>query len=390
MMRKGSDAKAALMIANRLQSSGKYKVTNYKDIKNTVKSQRKGSWLDFVKAHSNMRTAKGLLDLKAISKLWKAKGSKALEDEKTKCDCTQMGLYDPAPRKPKREVILKIEGFESKYVSSDKWDKYPMKLIIERDTDKIRGNDMTYITLDRGYPNSKTISRVLSYGHLTQFTTFKTYRQQVEKGYQIDLKIHTNRFQNNVDLVISFVPQGKNIFAVYFYENNEREVAYFETDEEGYLQIEKLKNKHAELFYDAAPRRQHGVTRPPKRWFYAMLKGIKERSDVRDPGAIVGNIWKKLTPQKKASIKAREASGKHFSYDLPLPEDKPTRGTGTLRMVKPFKLAEVQVNLSIKDYLSALKSGLFSKMKRNDGTTALVARCKSENKNCNIFVDKVT
>jgi hypothetical protein len=35
--------------------------------------QHKGSWLDFVKAHKNMRTKKGLLDLKAIAKLWKLK-----------------------------------------------------------------------------------------------------------------------------------------------------------------------------------------------------------------------------------------------------------------------------------------------------------------------------
>lgn len=129
--------------------------------------------------------------------------------------------------------------------------------------------------------------------------------------------------------------------------------------------------------------------RPPKRWFYAMLKGIKSRSDVRNPQAVVASIWHRLSPGKQADIKKREVSGERFKYDLPLPEDKATRGTGTLRMVKPFKLAEVQVNLSLKDYIAALKSGLFSKMKRGDGTTALVARCKSPEKNVNVFVDKV-
>lgn len=39
--------------------------------------RRKGSaWLTFVKQHKHMRTSKGLLDLKAISKLWKLKKAK--------------------------------------------------------------------------------------------------------------------------------------------------------------------------------------------------------------------------------------------------------------------------------------------------------------------------
>lgn len=205
------------------------------------KKQHRTSWLDFVKAHKNMRTAKGLLDLKAISKLWKK--------EKT---------YDPG------------------------W--------------------------NAGRKN-KLWNRVNKYS----------------RSSSDDVKGHLRRT------------------------------------------------------YD-----------PPKSWFAAMYTGIKNRSDVRNPAAIVSNIWKKLTPQKRAIISAQAKKGKSFKYDLPLPDDRATRGTGTLRMVKPFKLAEVQVNLSLKDYLAALKSGLFSKMKRNDGTTALVARCKSENKNCNIFVDKVT
>lgn len=138
----------------------------------------------------------------------------------------------------------------------------------------------------------------------------------------------------------------------------------------------------------AHDRRTFDPTKP-RRWFDAMVKGIKARSDVRNPYAVVNNIWNKLTPAKKTSIKAREAKGEQFKYDLPLPDDRATKGIGTVRMVKPFKLVEIQVNLSIKDYLAALKSGLFSKMKRNDGSTALVARCKSNAGNVNAFVDQV-
>ncbi len=126
----------------------------------------------------------------------------------------------------------------------------------------------------------------------------------------------------------------------------------------------------------------------PSRWYEAMVRGIKKSSDVRNPYAIVKSIWAKLSPSKRLEIKHREAKGERFHYDLPLPDDRATRGIGTLRMVKPFKLTEVQVNISPKDYLAALHSGLFQKMKREDGSIALVARCKSQKKNCNIFVDK--
>lgn len=146
---------------------------------------------------------------------------------------------------------------------------------------------------------------------------------------------------------------------------------------------------HWRRTFDPVSEKVHGISRPPKKWFYAMLEGIRKRSDVRNPAAIVGNIWRKLKPSKRLEIKRREATGEHFRYDLPLPEDATTKGSGTLRMVKPFNLVEAQVNLSLKDYISALKSGLFSKMKRQDGSTALVARCKSDNKNVNIFVDKL-
>ncbi len=130
-------------------------------------------------------------------------------------------------------------------------------------------------------------------------------------------------------------------------------------------------------------------SRIPSRWYEAMVRGIKKSSDVRNPYAIVKSIWAKLSPSKRLEIKQREAKGERFHYDLPLPDDRVTKGQGTLRMVKPFKLTEVQVNISPKDYLAALHSGLFQKMKREDGSIALVARCKSQKKNCNIFVDKV-
>lgn len=132
---------------------------------------------------------------------------------------------------------------------------------------------------------------------------------------------------------------------------------------------------------------------PPKRWYEAMVRGIKKSSDVRNPYAIVKSIWARLSSSKRSEIHSREAKGERFKYDLPLPKDLATRGIGTVRMVKPFKLAEVQVNLSVKDYLSARASGLFNRMKRHDGTTALVARCKARpstsDKNVNLFVDKV-
>jgi hypothetical protein len=210
------------------------------------KKQRTGAWLDFVKSHKHMRTAKGLLDLKAISKLWKKE----------------------------KPLDLTIKGSKQK---------------------------------------SMRLARHLRKEHPST------------KG---KMKVH-----------------------------------------------------------DPAPR---SSTAPPKSWFKAMYQGIKTHSDVRNPAAIVSNIWKKLTPAKRLAISQKASKTGTFKYDLPLPQDLVTRGTGTLRMVKPFKLAEVQVNLKLSDYLAALKSGLFSKMKRNDGSTALVARCKSATKNCNIFVDKVT
>lgn len=130
--------------------------------------------------------------------------------------------------------------------------------------------------------------------------------------------------------------------------------------------------------------------RPPKRWFYAMLSGIRKRSDVSPESAkrVVADIWYRLTPKKRAQIKAREIRGEKFVYDLPLPEDFETKGAGTVRIVKSFKLAEVQANVSHAAFVRMSRSGLFEKMKRQDGSTALVKRCKSQRGNCNIFVDR--
>lgn len=155
--------------------------------------------------------------------------------------------------------------------------------------------------------------------------------------------------------------------------------------------------------YDPAPRRHRGqhtlttttrqktlpISRPPKNWFHAMLEGIRKRSDVRNPASIVGSIWRRLSPRKRAEIKRRELKGEKFAYDLPLPEDHATRGSGTVRVVKPFKLAEVQVNVPGQAYSRILKSRLFQRMKRQDGSIALVKRCKSNQGNCNIFVDRM-
>lgn len=137
---------------------------------------------------------------------------------------------------------------------------------------------------------------------------------------------------------------------------------------------------------------QMGLYDPDRRvktWFKAMVEGIRKRSDVRNPASIVASIWRRLSPSKRAEIKRKEAAGEKFAYDLPLPEDHATRGTGTVRVVKPFKLAEVQVNVPREAYNRILGSGLFQRMKRNDGSIALVKRCKSNQGNCNIFVDRM-
>jgi len=153
--------------------------------------------------------------------------------------------------------------------------------------------------------------------------------------------------------------------------------------------IEDMIRSYTESTYDPTPRHKiklhSGI---PSRWFEAMVKGIKNSSDVRNPYAIVKNIWLKLSPATKTDIKRREAAGEQFNYNLPLPDDRVTKGEGTLRMVKPFKLAEAQVNVSKKDMQAVKKSGIFRPMKRQDGSTCMVARCKGE-RPVNIFVDEV-
>ena len=127
----------------------------------------------------------------------------------------------------------------------------------------------------------------------------------------------------------------------------------------------------------------------PRRWMSAMIAGIRKSSDVRDPEQIVRNIWKRLPASKQAQIVKQDAAGTPFRYDLPLPDDHPTRcPAGTVRVVDPFNLAEVQVNVSPQHFKALDNTRMFEHMKRNDGTTALVKRCKSSKGNCNIFIDK--
>lgn len=147
--------------------------------------------------------------------------------------------------------------------------------------------------------------------------------------------------------------------------------------------------------YDPAPKASASrkptiklVSGIPKTWFAAMVTGIKRSSDVRNPYQIVMNIWKRLPVHTQADTRRRAAKGEVFKYDLPLPKDLATRGTGTLRIVKPFKLAEAQVNLTAKDMAVVKASGIFRPMKRADGSTCQVARCKGIHP-VNIFVDQV-
>uniref|UniRef100_A0A6H2A170 Uncharacterized protein n=1 Tax=viral metagenome TaxID=1070528 RepID=A0A6H2A170_9ZZZZ len=136
---------------------------------------------------------------------------------------------------------------------------------------------------------------------------------------------------------------------------------------------------HTRRTYDPAPRR----------WMSAMIAGIRKSSDVRDPEQIVRNIWKRLPASKQAQIVKQDAAGTPFRYDLPLPDDHPTRcPAGTVRVVDPFNLAEVQVNVSPHHFKALDNTRMFEHMKRNDGTIALVKRCKSSKGNCNIFIDK--
>jgi len=129
---------------------------------------------------------------------------------------------------------------------------------------------------------------------------------------------------------------------------------------------------------------------PPRQWFDAMRDGIRRSSKASNPNptAVTMNIWKRLSPEKRKEIIRLSANGKIYKYNLPVPDDKKTKGAGTLRLVKPFRLAEVQVNVSSNDMKDVIESGIFKTMKRADGTICHVARCKSKDRNVNIFVDK--
>ena len=142
----------------------------------------------------------------------------------------------------------------------------------------------------------------------------------------------------------------------------------------------------AEQLYDPKTKR----VRMPKSWTAAMISGIAKRSDVSRPQAagLVRDIWRRLSKKKQVQIATKAKKGKKFLYDLPLPEDHSTKGSGTVRVVKPFDLAEVQVNVTRKAYNALVKTGLFQRMKRQDGSIALVKRCKAKGGNVNIFVDR--
>ena len=142
----------------------------------------------------------------------------------------------------------------------------------------------------------------------------------------------------------------------------------------------------AEQLYDPKTKR----LRMPKSWTVAMISGIAKRSDVSRIHAakLVKDIWSRLSKRKQVQIAKKAITGKKFTYDLPLPEDHSTKGSGTVRVVKPFDLAEVQVNVSRKAYQALHKTGMFQRMRRQDGSIALVKRCKAKSGNVNIFVDR--
>jgi len=167
-------------------------------------------------------------------------------------------------------------------------------------------------------------------------------------------------------------------------------------DIEEYIENE-FPIKEKQRTHDPKPVKSYSVKYPcgkscriPQTWYNAMVTGIKKSSDVRNPYAIVKNIWAKLSSQVRQDITQRAAKGERFNYNLPLPDDRVTKGQGTLRMVGPFKLVEGQVNISKKDMAAVKKSGLFKSMKREDGSICQVARCKSEKGNVNIFADEIT
>ena len=303
------------------------------------KKQKKGkgkhkdsAWMMFVKQHKDMRTTKGLLDLKAISKLW--------HEEKG---------YDPAP---KASTYRSCEG-QRESIVSEAQRAAMFSEINRRESRKIL---------------EKSRRKATARGRQLGFDPSKKY----------DIHTQQRKLKNLRAMKNTFLQHGT------LEQYRDRINEYKEQLIDAYRKAGKASMRP----YDPAPKKttSHKI---PSRWYEAMVLGIKKGSDVRNPYAIVKSIWSRLSHGKQDEIRHREATGETFKYDLPLPDDRATKGTGTLRMVTPFKLAEVQVNLNAKDYLASLKSGLFSRMKRGDGSTALVKRCKSDKGNCNIFLDQV-
>lgn len=354
------------------------------------KTQHKGSWLDFVKAHKDIRLPSGLLDLKAISKLWYA--SKALDPKS----------------KEERHKIWVAERLAQQEKEEKEWQKthlYCPKCGHKADT--------MWAKAGEACSKCKTPLKAYFYDpgwNAGRKNTLWNRVNRYARSSSDDVRSHLRRTYDNENKGswLDFVKQHKDmrtakglldLKAISKLWKEEKAKGYDPGKHTQWGQVQKHRRRarYTSTVDDYSPVRKHWrrlfdlldtKTRPPVKWFYAMLKGIKHGSDVANPAAIVSSIWQRLSPSKRAEIKAKEARGGTFKYDLPLPEDMQTRGTGTLRIVKPFKLAEVQVNLSVKDYLHALKSGLFSRMKRGDGTTALVKRCKSDKGNCNIFLDQ--
>lgn len=121
----------------------------------------------------------------------------------------------------------------------------------------------------------------------------------------------------------------------------------------------------------------------PRRWFEAMTKGIMKSSDVSE-GEARGHarrIWATLGAED------RRKAAKAKRYDLPLPQDAHHSG-GVIRVVKPFNLAEAQIDVTPRVFEALARTGIFQKMRRSDGTIGLVKRAKSIKGNVNIFVDR--
>lgn len=123
---------------------------------------------------------------------------------------------------------------------------------------------------------------------------------------------------------------------------------------------------------------------PPARWLQAMTQGLMKTSDIPESEARVHarRIWEKMPSGDR-----RKARWDAKAYDLPLPLDRTHRG-GIIRVVKPFNLAEAQIDVSPQTFEILARTGIFQRMRRGDGTIGLVKRAKSNKGNVNIFVDR--